>query len=505
MALEKIIVLDDQEVIRKSLAEQLRRRRYAVATAGTLGEAEALLAADSFDLIFVDVRLPDGDGTDLLERLAPRPDRPLTVMITGHGSIESAVKCMQMGAFDYLIKPFSAEQIEVLLKKAEDHSQLVKVSQYFSSEQTGNDMDLLGESAPMLHLKRMIRKVAATEATVLINGESGTGKELVARELYRLSPLSSRPYIKVNCAAINESLIESEFFGHEKGSFTGATQRREGRFELADNGTILLDEISEVAPRVQAKLLRVLQEKEFERVGGNKTMQVNVRVFATTNRQLLKCVQEGDFREDLYYRLNVFPIVVPPLRERLDDVPLLVERFVERSARSTGIKVAGVSEKALAAMQNYEWPGNVRELQNTIERAVILTEPGKAIQPSNLFLGGQQLAGPPRARVATSAEERAPSLGLEGGGSSSEPPSASGDRIGTNGHTNGYGSSSPGTSGHGSGHEARSVAEVERDHILSVLAETGGNRNQASEMLQISIRTLRNKLNLYREQGFEIL
>ncbi len=390
MALEKVIVLDDELIIRKSLETQLRKKKYMVATAENLAEAEALLHKDNFDLIFMDMRLPDGEGLSLLERMSEMPSRPMVVMMTGYGTIESAVKSMQLGAFDYILKPFSVEQIEVCLKKAEENSQLVKLTQFYSqeagSEGGGSEMTLMGESPAMLTLKTMIKKVAATGATVLIHGENGTGKELVAHEIWRLSPLAANPYIKVNCAAISETLIESEFFGHEKGSFTGATERREGRFELANNGTILLDEISEIPPRLQGKLLRVLQEREFERVGGNRTIQVNVRVLATTNRDLMAAVQNGSFREDLYYRLNVFPLCVPPLRERGDDILFLAESFLEKFQRKHGVKTAGFNKATVAAIKNHPWPGNVRELQNTIERAVILGEKGKVIEPALLGL-----------------------------------------------------------------------------------------------------------------------
>ena len=250
-------------------------------------------------------------------------------MITGHGSIESAVNCMRAGAFDYVIKPFSINQIDVVLKKAESFSQLVKVNQFLNQESV-NATELIGDGLAMEELRKLIHRVAPTEATVLISGENGTGKELVANELFRTSARSRQPFIRVNCAAISEALIESEFFGHEKGAFTGALQRREGRFELANNGTILLDEISEISLKVQAKLLRVLQEREFERVGGNKTIKVNVRVVATTNRDLHSLVERGEFRQDLYYRLNVFPIHVPPLRDMDEDIPLLAGTFLER-------------------------------------------------------------------------------------------------------------------------------------------------------------------------------
>src|SRR5713226_9856064 len=278
----------------------------------------------------------------------------MVVMMSGFGSVESAVECMRAGAFDYLIKPFSAQQLEVTLKKAEDFIQLIKVNQYFSQGQDEeNGCELLGASPAMERLRQLIRKVAPTQATVLIQGESGTGKELVARALYRQSPRASAPFITVNCTAIPENLIESEFFGHEKGAFTGAVAKREGRFELAHNGTILLDEISEISPQIQAKLLRVLQERELERVGGNRTIKVDVRVIATTNRHLEQSVEKKEFRQDLFFRLNVVPMVVSPLRDRKEDVPLLAEQFLQRFARKHGVAVHRISNECFAAFENH--------------------------------------------------------------------------------------------------------------------------------------------------------
>src|SRR5580658_368523 len=329
MPIEKIIVLEDDLIVRKNLENQLRQRRYDVAATGTIAGAHEILAKDTFDLIFVDVRLPDGEGTELLRELQSRPQKPLVVMVTGFGSVESAVECMRNGAFDYMLKPFSNDQLEVTLKKAENFSQLLKVNEYFNrAEEDESGYELLGQSAAMEDLRQLIRKVAPTQATVLITGESGTGKELVARALYRQSQRATAPFIKLNCAAIPENLIESEFFGHEKGSFTGALNKREGRFELAHGGTILLDEISEISPAVQSKLLRVLQERELERVGGSRTIKVDVRVIATTNRNLQQSVEKREFRQDLFFRLNVVPIYVPPLRDRPEDVLVLKREFM---------------------------------------------------------------------------------------------------------------------------------------------------------------------------------
>src|SRR5437867_3507772 len=387
MPIEKIIVLEDDLVVRKSLEQQLRYRRYDVASATTIAEAQELLTKDNFDLMIVDVRLPDGDGTELLKQLQVRPSRPLVVMISGFGTVDLAVECMSNGAFTFLTKPFSPEQLAVTLKKAEEHTQLVKVNQYLShAENEESGYELLGTSAPMEQLRQLIRKVARTQATVLIQGESGTGKELVARALYRQSPRANTPFIKVNCAAIPENLIESEFFGHEKGAFTGALTKREGRFELAHGGTILLDEISEISPQVQAKLLRVLQERELERVGGNRTIKVDVRVIATTNRHLEESVERKEFRQDLYFRLNVVPIFIAPLREHKEDIPLLADQFRQRFARKHGMEVMGISHACMKALEHHSWPGNVRELQNVIERAVILCSEGGALETEHLGL-----------------------------------------------------------------------------------------------------------------------
>src|SRR5687768_9306684 len=453
MPIEKIIVLEDDLIVRKNLEQQLRQRRYDVAAASSIADAQELLGKDNWDLIFVDIRLPDGEGTDLLKQINARPQKPLVVMITGFASVESAVQCMQAGAFDYIIKPFSSDTIEVTLKKAEEFTRLIKVSQYLSRDEGDEGYELLGRSPAMENLRALIRRVARAQATVLIQGESGTGKELVARAIFRESPRAGAPFIKVNCAAVPENLIESEFFGHEKGAFTGALNKREGRFELAHGGTILLDEISEISPQLQAKLLRVLQEREFERVGGSRSIKVDVRVIATTNRNLQESVDRKEFREDLYFRLNVVPIILPPLRDRKGDVPLLAEQFRHRFARKHGMDVVGISANCMAALKRHSWPGNVRELQNVIERAVILCSEGGVLEPAHLGL----------------TERPSPAAGM---------PSSTGD----------------------SG-EFLPMGEMEKRHVLAALERSKGNRTQAAKMLDISIRTLRNKLHEYNMQS----
>jgi DNA-binding NtrC family response regulator len=463
MPIEKIIVIEDDLIVRKNLEQQLRNRRYDVAAVETLSAANDYLAKDNWDLMLVDVRLPDGEGTELLRELNARPQKPLVVMMSGFGTVESAVECMREGAFDYLIKPFSNDQIDAILKKAEKFSQLVKVNEYLTNESDeSSGYELLGQSRVMDNLRSLIRKVARTNATVLIQGESGTGKELVARALHRQSPRSNAPFIRVNCAAVPENLIESEFFGHEKGAFTGAMTKREGRFELAHGGTILLDEVSEVSPTVQAKLLRVLQERELERVGGNRTIKVDVRGVATTNRQLEQSVERKEFRQDLFFRLNVVPVHVPALRERKEDVVFLAEQFMHRFARKHGVRVQGIAADCKAALAAHDWPGNVRELQNVIERAVILSVDGDCLTAENLGLSGLSL----------------------GGGGASGSSAGGGDSFNTADDGN-----------------LLTLAELEKRHIFAALEKCGGNRTHAAKLLDISIRTLRNKLNEYAGKG----
>ncbi len=474
MSFEKVLLIEDEAVVRNMLTEVFTRRKSVVTPASTLAEAEAIVARESFDLILLDIRLPDGDGQKFLEHLAMLPERPLVVVITGYGSIESAVACMRAGAFDYVMKPFSPSQIDVILKKAQAYHQLLQVNRLLSDPGDEGDGALVGKGPAMARLRQLIDRVAPTDATVFISGESGTGKEMIAREIYRRSPRRQHPFIKVNCASISETLIESEFFGHERGAFTGATERREGRFELAHNGTLLLDEVSEISGGLQAKLLRVLQEREFERVGGNRTIKVNVRILATSNRDLLKNVDQGNFRQDLYYRLNVFPVVVPPLRERVEDILMLADHFLRRFARKHGIKVTGYAESGKQAMLQYRWPGNVRELQNVIERAVILSEDGRPVSAAALGL--------PIPAGVVEIEPDAPYV--EEAAAPSAPVALA---------------ASPSVTSAGGG--VRSIAVLEKEAIRAALQQTAGNRTQAATLLGISIRTLRNKLQEYREAG----
>ncbi|HYC71882.1 MAG TPA: sigma-54 dependent transcriptional regulator [Opitutaceae bacterium] len=471
MSFEKVLIVEDEPVVRSLLSEIFSRRKFAISVAESLAQAEAAITRESFDLVMLDIRLPDGDGQNFLERLATLPERPLVVMVTGYGSIESAVGCMRAGAFDYLLKPFTPSQIDIIIKKGQSYRQLLQVNRLLSDDE--EEGMLVGRSPVMQRLRQLIERVAPTDATVLITGENGTGKEMVARELYRRSPRRQHPFIKVNCAAISENLIESEFFGHERGAFTGATDRREGRFELANQGTLLLDEVSEIPAALQAKLLRVLQEREFERVGGNRTIKVNVRIIATSNRDLLGYIEKGSFRQDLYYRLNVFPVHVPPLRERVDDIATLADHFLARFARKNGIKVAGFSASARAAMLEYRWPGNVRELQNTIERAVILTEPDRPVSAAALGLPAAGV-GPGESLLSAAPFDFETAPAMSAGGSSG--------LTGADGNV-------------------LTIAALEKEAIRTALQQTAGNRTKAAEALGISIRTLRNKLQEYRDAG----
>jgi DNA-binding NtrC family response regulator len=373
-----ILLADDEEKILKTLGRALRDDGHEVVTASNARDASRLLSERSFDLLIIDFLMPDRTGLDVIRDLAasaPESERPAVVMMTAHGSIESAVEAMKLGARDYLQKPFEVDELLVLARRALEDQRARTGLRYLISERDAefNHYGIIGRSRAVLDVIARAELVAESKSTVLLTGETGTGKELVARAIHARSAQRTMPMIKVNCAAIPETLLESELFGHVRGAFTGATFTKKGRFALAEGGTIFLDEIGTISLTVQAKLLRVLQDREFEPLGAERTQRVDVRVIAATNRDLRQLVSEGKFLEDLFYRLNVIPIEMPPLRERLEDIPLLVEHFVRRFAERTGKKIDGVDEKAMAELTRYEWPGNVRELENTIERAVVLS------------------------------------------------------------------------------------------------------------------------------------
>jgi two-component system response regulator AtoC len=372
-----ILLADDEEKILKTLGRALRDDGHEVITASNARDATRLLSERSIDLLIIDFLMPDRTGLDVIRDLAagtPESERPAIVMMTAHGSIESAVEAMKLGARDYLQKPFEVDELLVLARRALEDQQARTGLRYLLNERDAeyDHYGIIGRSRAVLDVIARAELVAEAKSTVLLTGETGTGKELVARAIHARSAQHNMPLIKVNCAAIPETLLESELFGHVRGAFTGATFTKKGRFSLAEGGTIFLDEIGTISLTVQAKLLRVLQDREFEPLGAERTQRVDVRVIAATNRDLRQLVADGKFLDDLFYRLNVIPIEMPALRERREDVPLLVEHFVRRFAERTGKKIDGVDEKAMLELTRYDWPGNVRELENTMERAVVL-------------------------------------------------------------------------------------------------------------------------------------
>ena len=381
----RILVVDDEANAREALAELLEDDGYETETAADGEKALAMLERFRPNVVLTDLKMPNLDGIGLIERGRPRAPATAFIVMTAFGSIENAVEAIKMGADNYLTKPLDLAAVSALVDRAMEKSLLVsetvelrrRLDERFSFDR------ILGVHPSMQRLLKTVAQVAASRATVLVHGESGTGKELIAAAIHQNSPRRSKPFVKLNCAALAETLLESELFGHERGAFTGATGRREGRFMKADGGTLFLDEVSEIPLAVQVKLLRFLQEREFKRVGGNETLRVDVRVVAATNRVLEERVESGEFREDLFYRLNVVQLDVPPLRARRSDIPILAEHFLGKFAEENGRALEGFTDDALLALRLYPWPGNVRELENAIERAVVLTE-GTRIEAVNL-------------------------------------------------------------------------------------------------------------------------
>jgi len=373
-----ILLVDDEEKILKALGRALRDEGHEVVAASGAREAQRLLAGRPFDLLVVDNRMPEKTGLELIRELASstaESERPQIVMMTAHATVESAIAAMKLGAFDYLQKPFEVEELLVVARRALEHQRLRTQNRYLLSEREEefDHYGIVGRSRAIQEVIRQLELVARARSTVLITGETGTGKELVARAIHDRSAQREMPLIKVNCAALPEALLESELFGHVKGAFTGATSSKKGKFALADGGTIFLDEIGTMSPAVQAKLLRVLQEREFEPLGAERTEKVDLRVVAASNRDLRRMVTEGRFLEDLFYRLSVIPIHIPPLRERREDIPALTDHFIRKHTQRTGKRTEKVEDAVLEAFRGYDWPGNVRELENTIERAVVLS------------------------------------------------------------------------------------------------------------------------------------
>ncbi|MFT5121615.1 MAG: two-component system response regulator AtoC [Kiritimatiellia bacterium] len=441
-----ILIVDDEKNTREGLSRALKSR-YNVVLADQ-GET-ALQALDVYpvDIVLSDVRMPGMDGMSLLKRILVRDPQPLCILLTAYGSVETAVEAMKNGAYDFLTKPVNLDHLDLLLKRAL-HAREIEAENLVLHQQLDTKYGLenmIGNSAVMHEVFETIKQVAPSRATVLIQGESGTGKELVARALHRLSPRSQSPFIPVHCAALSESLLPSELFGHEKGAFTNAMEQRKGRFELADHGTLFLDEIGEVDPSTQVKILRVLEERCFERVGGSQTVEVDVRLITATNKDLRQMVEDKAFREDLYFRLNVVLVQLPPLRERIGDIPTLAHHFVSTLAAENNKALEGITAEAIEALNAYHWPGNVRELRNVIERMVVLCRGDKLT-----------LRDVP-------AEMKA---------------------------SNGRGLVNPLTSG-------VSLEEAEQQMIMAALKANDNNRTRAAEQLGISRRTLHRKLNEY--------
>jgi DNA-binding NtrC family response regulator len=460
-----ILCVDDDQTISLLLAETLRQAGHEPLNAANVPEALAILARGNIDLIISDYRMPGNTGLDLLAHLEREGIDTPVIMMTGYASIEHAVASIKAGAVDYITKPVRAAQLGLAVDQALELVQLRRENAALKREimEARSERQIIGESQAIRRAMQSAASAAPTRATVLLQGESGTGKELFARAIHELSERRDKPFIKLNCAALPEGLVESALFGHERGAFTGALKRVEGAFERAHGGTLLLDEISEMRLDLQAKLLRVLQEQEFERVGGTSPIRVDVRVIATTNRDLAAEAAAGRFRQDLFFRLSVIPVRIPPLRERLDDVPVLAHRFALRAAADSGKDVAGISPEALALLQQHEWPGNVRELQHVIERAVIMS--------SDAVLQARSLD------AETFRNGRAKN------GKHPEPAATTGATNGTVVPPDGVVLTS------------LSLDHAEEVLIAKALEATGKNRTRAAALLGISVRTLRYKLN----------
>ncbi|MBN2063917.1 MAG: sigma-54-dependent Fis family transcriptional regulator [Sedimentisphaerales bacterium] len=454
-----ILVVDDMELMRDSLEAILSRSGHKVIACEDAVIALDRLKTTSFDLIITDLKMPKMDGIAFMDRVRSINAEVPVIMMTAHASVSTAVEAMRKGALDYIQKPFDADEIILLVDRSLEHKRIVRENEAYKTDardwQKGRT--LIGSGPVMQSVMTKVRQVAPTSATVLIRGECGTGKEMIARAIHSLSPRTSKPMLCVNCAALSSSLLESELFGHEKGAFTGADSIRKGRFELADGGTLLLDEISEMDMQLQSKLLRVLQEREFERVGSSITRPVNVRILATTNRDLESWVAENKFREDLFYRLNVVPITIPPLRERgREDISLLCDYFLGRIAQREGRRLQVVSESALDLLAAYNWPGNVRELENLMERVAILSE--------------QDVISPDLIRNWLDT------------GSIENDQECAGIEV----------------------RQIRPLAELEREAIEHTLEKFDGHRQKTAEALGIGIRTLGLKLKKWADEGMPV-
>ncbi len=454
---QKILVVDDELRIREQFSEFLKEKGYDVTTAANGQEAIKKIDAEFFDVVLIDLNMPKVDGMTVLRHLVQNEPESIGIILTGYATIKNAVEAMKAGAYDYLAKPVKLEEVLVVIQKAVELRDLRRENRVLKRQlkKKYKFHNLIGDSPEMHKVFRTIEKVADSDSTILIFGESGTGKELVARAIHYHSSRKDKPMIPVNCGAIPEELLESELFGHEKGAFTHAIRTRIGRFEMANGGTIFLDEIAEMSPQLQVKLLRVLQEQEFERLGGMRTIKCDVRIIAATNKDLEKAVDEGSFREDLYYRLKVIPIHIPPLRDRRSDIPLLIHHFLEQMNKAKKKDIKGISKEAVKVLTAYDWPGNVRELENVIERMVILAESD--------YLTVEDLPE----RIAKTQVSLKPI---------SSPIPDEGFSL------------------------SHAVSEYEKQLIISALEKTGWVKNRAAKLLKMNRTTLVEKI---KKQGIE--
>lgn len=452
MPKERILIIDDEKLIRWSLEQDLSKEGYEIRTANTGEEGLRLFMQENPDLTILDIKLPDADGIDILEKIKSRDKDHLTIMITAYGDIGTAVKAMKLGAQDYLTKPFELEEVKLVVSKALESQRLRReVNEFKKKERQAYGIhQIIGSSPPIMKVHETVRKIAETDAaTVLIEGESGVGKELVARSIHYQSQRGERPFMEIDCSALPETLIESELFGHEKGAFTDAKTPKKGLLELADGGSAFLDEIGDMTLPTQAKILRVIETKIFKKVGGTRDIQVNIRIIAATNKSLGDLTQKGKFREDLYFRLKVIPIYIPPLRERKGDIPLLTKHFIELFNREFRKNVRGLSPEAEKLLLSYHWPGNVRELKNVIERAVLL-EAHDVLLPEHLSLESRTEADI-RTSQASSAGLQLPEGGI-------------------------------------------SLEDAEKHLLTQALDKASGNQTQAAKLLNISRDTLRYRM-----------
>jgi len=451
MGNEKILVIDDSPEIVNLFSDYLHTEGYEVDTAGDGAIGISLVERNSYDLIVTDLKMPGTDGMEVLKYIREHSPDTLCIILTGYGTVKSAVEAIKMGAFDYLTKPVKMDEILVTFQRAFEYRDLKRENLHLRSQlkKKYRFENIIGDSEEMQKVFEVIEKVADTDSTVLILGESGTGKELVAKAIHYNSYRREKPFVPVNCAAIPGELLESELFGHEKGAFTNAIRMRIGRFELANGGTVFLDEIGDMNPMLQSKLLRVLQERQFERVGGIKTIKTDIRIIAATHQNLKALVQQRKFREDLYYRLNVIPIEIPPLREKKSDIPLLAHYFLDQFNRRKKKRIRGIREDAMARLVQYEWPGNVRELENTIERVIILLD-GDFVTPADL---PDKFQGIPRRETTPPADIPESGISLDD-----------------------------------------AVNEFERNLIMQALIKTGWVKNKAAQLLNLNRTTLIEKI-----------